>query len=661
VAATSGDASIELIGAFRVRVGDHVVDEIDWPQRKPKALIKLLALAPGHRLHREQLLDTLWPDLDLTAGGNNLRKAVFHARSVLGHDLVVVQGELVSLAPGSVVDLDAFEEAASRARLTKDPDAYRDAIAFVRGDLLPEDRYEDWVASRQASLRAEGTAVHCELAALLEARGELGEAAAVLRRALGFDPLDEEPVVPLVRVLAASGQRSEAIAVYESFRDTLERELGTEPGVDLVELYQEILTRTEGADGAIAERWEHVGDLRMMAGDHTGAARALGAAIDQTAAPHPVRLERKAAMALLMAHDADAGPHLDRAEALLDSNPDDVERANLLAARVLWHCGCGEFDAAAEAADASRALAEATGDPEAIATSHEMTAIACHYRGVWRDGLLLEIERVAHDIDDASLGRVFDIHHCIGQYHLYGDGLVDGVEDYARQVLEVAGRRGAARAESFGWCLLGEALLLRGRLDEAEACLMQSTELHARLDTRSGGLPWQRLGEVRATRGDLDGAHAAVTRGMAIATMSPMASHLWGRLYATSAFIALERGDAPTAVSAVRSAEAATAHYGDCPTCSALLHPMAAEAYAACDDARSAAAHAEVAAATAASFQSSAWSAMAESAAAEASRAAGDTETALRHLEAAADLYERVSHSVWASRWRSRASDLAST
>jgi hypothetical protein len=272
----------------------------------------------------------------------------------------------------------------------------------------------------------------------------------------------------------------------------------------------------------------------------------------------------------------------------------------------------------------------------------------------------LEIERLADDIDDASLGRVFDIHHCIGQYHLYGDGLVEGVEDYARHVLEVAGRRGAARAESFGWCLLGEALLLRGRLDEAEACLTQSTELHARLDTRSGGLPWQRLGEVRATRGDLDGAHAAVTRGMAIATMSPMASHLWGRLYATSAFIALERGDAPTAVAAVRGAEAATAHYGDCPTCSALLHPMAAEAYAACDDARSAATHAEVAAATAASFQSSAWTAMAESAAAEASRAAGDTDTALRHLEAAADLYDRVSHTVWANRSRVRAADLAS-
>jgi hypothetical protein len=40
--------------------------------------VKLLALAPRHRLHREQVIDALWPDLPPDAGAANLRKAAHY-------------------------------------------------------------------------------------------------------------------------------------------------------------------------------------------------------------------------------------------------------------------------------------------------------------------------------------------------------------------------------------------------------------------------------------------------------------------------------------------------------------------------------------------------------------------------------------------------------
>jgi hypothetical protein len=52
---------IELLGGFRVTAGGRVLPESAWRRRKPAALVKLLALAPGHRLHREQAMDLLWP------------------------------------------------------------------------------------------------------------------------------------------------------------------------------------------------------------------------------------------------------------------------------------------------------------------------------------------------------------------------------------------------------------------------------------------------------------------------------------------------------------------------------------------------------------------------------------------------------------------------
>ena len=61
-----------LLGRFGVSVGSRVITEDDWRLRKAASLVKLLVLAPGHRLHREQVLELLWPDLKPAAAANNL-------------------------------------------------------------------------------------------------------------------------------------------------------------------------------------------------------------------------------------------------------------------------------------------------------------------------------------------------------------------------------------------------------------------------------------------------------------------------------------------------------------------------------------------------------------------------------------------------------------
>ena len=53
---------VRLLGGFRVSVGSRTIEKGAWRLRKAAALVKLLALAPGHRLHREQVMDILLPD-----------------------------------------------------------------------------------------------------------------------------------------------------------------------------------------------------------------------------------------------------------------------------------------------------------------------------------------------------------------------------------------------------------------------------------------------------------------------------------------------------------------------------------------------------------------------------------------------------------------------
>jgi hypothetical protein len=361
------------------------------------------------------------------------------------------------------------------------------------------------------------------------------------------------------------------------------------------------------------------------------------------------RLHRKTAGAWLVQHDAaSADEHLRAAETLA-TDPAERARLAVLHANQAW--ALGELDRAEALAAEARIQAQEHGDADDMAAAEETFAIISHLRGDWRRGLELEIERTAGTGSEPALARVFDIHHCIGQYHLYGDGLADDVEDYARRTLTLAERNEAVRAQAFAWCLLGESLLLHAHWEEATGCLERSCELHTSLSgSRSGALPWQRLAELAVCRGAPDEADGILRRASTIATVSPMAMHLWGRIYATAALAHLERGDPEAAVRSVRAAAAAAVRYGDCPSCSALLNPVAAEAFAALGDLPSAQAYAASAGRVAGLFDSSAWRAMAESAAGSVAAAEGDTVAARERFETAAASYGRVGHTYWAER-----------
>ncbi len=142
---------VELLGGFRVTVGSRVVPDDAWRLRKAAGLIKLLALARDHRLHREQAMDVLWPDLGPMAAANNVHRTLYAARRTLeprvpaaGSRHLRLGGEQLELCPGGSLTMDAevFEEAAARARRLLDPAAYRAAVDLYAGELLPADRYE---------------------------------------------------------------------------------------------------------------------------------------------------------------------------------------------------------------------------------------------------------------------------------------------------------------------------------------------------------------------------------------------------------------------------------------------------------------------------------------------------------------------------------------
>ena len=146
----AGDVSVSLLGGFAAAVGGVPVADKAWRLKKARELVKLLALAPSHRLHREQAMDLLWPDRAPAAAANNLNQAVYVVRRALNGGAIAVRDE--SLHLNADVDVDRLEQAAADARRTGTLAAYRGALELYGGELLPENRYDDWAASRRDEL-----------------------------------------------------------------------------------------------------------------------------------------------------------------------------------------------------------------------------------------------------------------------------------------------------------------------------------------------------------------------------------------------------------------------------------------------------------------------------------------------------------------------------
>ena len=245
--------SLSFLGSFQAALDGHPIT--DFKSNKVRALLIYLAVEHDRPQPREILAGCLWPDTPDRIALNNLRYALsslrqaIQDRSAAPPFLIISRGALrFNTASDCSLDWLSFENSPDLQSI----DQLEQTLALVQGQFLEgfscdSAAFEEWLLFKREQINRQVLIRFQRLARHFELRGEYERAAVYARKQLDLEPWDEEAYAGLMRALAFSGQRSAALAQYETCRRLLRKELGVEPSRHITALRDQIEQELIGA------------------------------------------------------------------------------------------------------------------------------------------------------------------------------------------------------------------------------------------------------------------------------------------------------------------------------------------------------------------------------------------------------------------------------
>jgi DNA-binding SARP family transcriptional activator/predicted ATPase len=247
--------SVRLLGTLQVTLDGSPVT--DFKSDKERALLAFLAEESQQSHRREKLAGLLWPELTESAARNNLRRVLSNLRQTIGDReprgtaLLLVTHQTAQLNPAG----DAWVDTLAVADLfqpptQQSPEALEQATALYRGDFLEgfsladSPAFEEWmILCRERYRRLMLETLH-RLVEGYQAQGAYESALEHAWQQLEIEPWWEQAHRQLMRLLALSGRRSEALAQYAKCRRLLAEELDVKPSAETIYLYEQIRDET---------------------------------------------------------------------------------------------------------------------------------------------------------------------------------------------------------------------------------------------------------------------------------------------------------------------------------------------------------------------------------------------------------------------------------
>lgn len=257
LAADTVSLRIQTLGGFRLWRDGILIEAAAWGREKALHLFQFFVTTRRYTsaLHKEQIIDRLWPELDPEEGDRDFKVALNAIYKVLEPErpprsesrFIQRQGLVYELNLAEVwIDADAFElwvaqgNQALPQRSEEAIAAYQKALAWYKGDFLPERRYEDWTSAERERLHLLALGTMTTLASLIVSQSPL-ESIRLTQHVLTIDPVWEDAYRVQMLAHLAQGNRPLALRTYQQCVNMLQQELGVDPLPETLKLYEQII------------------------------------------------------------------------------------------------------------------------------------------------------------------------------------------------------------------------------------------------------------------------------------------------------------------------------------------------------------------------------------------------------------------------------------
>ncbi len=246
---------IRTLGAFEVyRRGEMVSDKEFGRDIAVQLLQFFITFRHRRAMHKEQIIDRLWPELDQRSGEQNFKAALHGLNKVLEPDrekraqaaYIIRHGATYRLNNTTVwIDIeaiDSFIQMGNKAVIEyhdQAVEAYYEAIQLYDGIYLPNRLFDDWASEERERIQLMVLGAMIDLSALLVKTNPM-ESVRITHEALQIDPTWEDAYRIQMMAYFEKGNRPMAIKSYHACKEILEKEFGIEPLPETTRLFKSI-------------------------------------------------------------------------------------------------------------------------------------------------------------------------------------------------------------------------------------------------------------------------------------------------------------------------------------------------------------------------------------------------------------------------------------
>ena len=246
------ELTIHLLGQFHVRINGMAIT--NFASDKVRALLAYLSIENQYPHRREKLANLFWPDKADTTARGNLRRALSDLRAAIQDanadpPFLFVTRQDIQLNIDSQIEIDCLlldQHVSQGCTNQNDVISYTKILSLYQGEFLEgfsltgcADFYE-WLLIVREKYHRKTNFLLEQIIQYYLSKDQFNQALPYCRQLVNLTPWHEEPRRLLMKILALTGNRDEALRQYKELAALLAQELNLEPETSTIQLMEDI-------------------------------------------------------------------------------------------------------------------------------------------------------------------------------------------------------------------------------------------------------------------------------------------------------------------------------------------------------------------------------------------------------------------------------------